>query len=181
VESDTWTGNEDTIRAQDVLSSAGLALDISHGNVAPLGINTSNAIVLSPPFQVYSHAADDDHRAAAMASYGESRSRVVGNTGRNAVFDLSQDCDVFQIHCKGLIKDTPSLFVTFVNGCTCSGCIDLKYGVIYKMKFKNCVCNLKSNPKCLSIHPDTLSCQESCGASMCPKCHVRGLLVDVHQ
>jgi hypothetical protein len=74
-----------------------------------------------------------------------------------------------------------SPFAAVVTGCTCTECIDLKSGVMYKMKCHNCVSHFKSTPKCLSINQDTLSCQESRGASLCPNCHRMGLLADVHQ
>jgi hypothetical protein len=174
-ESDTWMGREDTIRAQGLTSYAVLTLNISRGTAAPLGINTSSIIVLSPPVQIYS-------RAATITCYGGARSRVIGNVGSNDVIDVSNHDVVHNnIHCKGLTKDPSSPFAAVVSGCTCTGCIDLKSGVIYKIKCYNRVCPFKLTPKCLSIHQYTLSCQEFCGASMCPKCHGRGLLVDVHQ
>jgi hypothetical protein len=88
---------------------------------------------MSPPIQVYSQDAAVEHRAAAMTSYVEARSRVIGNTGSNSVIDLSQDMSSF--------------FSDVITGCTYTRCIDLKSGVIYKMKCYNCVCLFKSTPK----------------------------------
>jgi hypothetical protein len=161
---DTWTEREDHIHVQGVTSSDVLSLDMRLGTLAPLGSNTSTKIVLSPPVRLYSRAAAHEHHYSAMASYVEKRSRVA--KGSNYVIDLYQDIS------------TP--FYGVVNGCTCDGCIDLKAGTIYKMKCSNCVCHFKSNQKCLSIHQYTLSCREPCGASICPKCYVGGVLVDVH-
>jgi hypothetical protein len=100
-----------------------------------------------------------------MTSYVEAISRVVKYS--HSVIDLSQ------------VTTTP--FAAVINGCTCSGCNDLKAGVIYKIKCYNCVRHFKSTPKCLSIHQDAGSCHESCGASMCPKCHTDGVLLGEHQ
>jgi hypothetical protein len=132
--------------------------------------------VFSPPVQIYSRVAADDHPAAKMACF-------VGNVVSKAVIDLSEDHYVVQkkIHCNGLLKGTSSPFASIVTGCTCNGCIDLKYGVIYMIKCHNYMCPFKANPKFLSALQYTLSCQESCGTSLCPKCHVGGILVDVHQ
>jgi hypothetical protein len=128
-------------------------------------VRTQTDIALSPPARLYCHAAAHDHRAAAMTSYVEASSWVVKYS--HSAIDLSQD--------------TTTQFAAVVNGGTCAGCTDLKTGVIYKMKCYKCVRRFKSTPKRLSIHQDTVSCHEYCGASMCPKCHTGGVLIGEHQ
>jgi hypothetical protein len=54
-----------------------LALEINCGTTDPLGSNTSSAIVLSPPVQFHSHAADVEQHVAVMASNGETRSGLL--------------------------------------------------------------------------------------------------------
>jgi hypothetical protein len=150
----TWIEHEDRIRDQCATSSAALVLDIHCGTAGPLGANTSNDIVLSLHVQVYSRAAAVEQRAGDMVQYAEVRSRVVGNKGSNFVIDLSQD--------------TSSHFAAVLTGCTCTECIDLKSGTIYKMKCYNCVSPLNSTSMCLSIHQDTLSCQDPMVQSWSP-------------
>jgi hypothetical protein len=162
---DTWTEREDHICAQGASSCDALSLNMCCGTLVPLGSDTLTAIVMSPHVRLCSRAAAHDHRAAAMASYVEARSRVV--KGSDSAI--------------GLYQDTSTPFAAVFTGCNCDGCIGLKAGMIYKMKCYNCVCRFKSTPKCLSIHQDTLSCHESCGSSLCPKCHAGGVLVDEHQ
>jgi hypothetical protein len=164
-EADMWSQREDHIHARGAMSSAALSLDMRRGTSVPIGSNTVTAIALSPPARLYCHAAAREYRAAAMTSYVEASSRAVKDS--HSVIDLSQD--------------TTTPFAAVVNGCTCAGCTDLKAGVIYKMKCYNCVHRFKSTPKCLSIHQDTISCRESCGASLCPKCHTGGVLIGEHQ
>jgi hypothetical protein len=136
-----------------------------HGTSVPIGSNTVTDIALSPPARLYCHAAAREHCAAAMALYAEASFRVVKES--HFVIDLSQD--------------TITPFAAIVNGCTCVGCTDLKTGVIYKMKCYNCVRRFNSTPKCLSIHQDTVSCHESYGASLFPKCHTGGVLLGEHR
>jgi hypothetical protein len=164
-EADNWFQREDHIHARGATSSAALSLDMLSGMSVPIGTNTVTAIALSPPARPYCQSVACEHRAAAMTSYVEASSGVVKES--HSVFDLSQ------------VATTP--FSPVVNGCTCSGCNDLKAGVIYKMKCYNCVRNFQSTPKCLSFHQDTVSCYESCGALLCPKCHTGGALLGEHQ
>jgi hypothetical protein len=88
-----------------------------------------------------------------MSCYGEARSLVVRNVTLDAVNYLSEeetfhgrvteDCGVIawnhvstpkKIYSKDPIKEAASPFAAAVNGCTCTGCIDLKAGAIYKME-----------------------------------------------
>jgi hypothetical protein len=164
-EADTWSQREDHIHAQGATSSAALSLDMHRGMSVPIGTNTVTDIALSPPAQPYCQSAARKHRASAMTLYVEASSGVVKDS--HFVIDLSQ------------VAITP--FAPVVNGCTCSGCNYLRAGVIYKIKCYNCVRNFQSTPKCLSFHQDTVSCHESCGASLCPKYHTGGVLLGEHQ
>jgi hypothetical protein len=164
-EADTWSQREDHIHDRGAMSSDALSLDMFRWFSVPIGTNTVTAIMLSPPARPNCQSAAREHRASAVTSYVEASSQVVKES--HSVIDLSQ------------VTTTP--FDAVVNGCTCSGYNDLKAGVIYKMKCYNCVRHFNYTTKCLSIHQDTVSCHESCGASLCPKCHTGGVLHGEHQ
>jgi hypothetical protein len=164
-EADIWSQRKDHIHARGATSYDALSLYMRHGMSVPISTNTVTDIALSPLARPYCQYAAREHRAAAMTPYVGQSSGVVKYS--HSGIDLSQ------------VATTP--FAPVINGCTCSGCNDLKVGVIYKTKCYNCVRNFQSTPKCLSFHQDTVFCHESCGASLCPKSHTGGVLIGEHQ
>jgi hypothetical protein len=59
----------------------------------------------------------------------------------------------------------------------CTGCEELKAGVVYKLDCYHCEGSFKSRPHCVPTYfTDILYCHELCGANLCPKCHFNNLV-----
>jgi hypothetical protein len=84
-----------------------------------------------------------------------------------------------KIYSKDPIKKATSPFADIVSGCTGTGYIHLKSGVIYKMDV-TIVCVLSSQLISACLFIKTISCQKSCDASLFPNYHGQDLCVDVN-